>query len=104
MQDYFGVFGWLSAHIHVAGWIIICWFFWRTSAKWETFVSKMSLADKVVKESHDTISIVATNHLPHLQEGINRIDDSVQKLEVSLVSELKGVRSDLLQYALRKND
>ena len=103
MQDYFGIFQVLSEHIQVAGWIILVIFAWRVSAKFEKFMTGVHDAQGLAKSSEEVIKKVAINHIPHLQEGIDTVNDNITDLKTELLAELRGVRSDLLQYALRKD-
>ncbi len=103
MQDYFGVFQLLSDHIHVAGWIILIIFAWRASARFTKFTSGVTTAESQAKASSETLEVLATNHLPHLQKGMDDLNDNIKDMREEIISELKGVRSDLLQYALRKD-
>lgn len=84
--------GFLIQNIHVGGWIFLIILAWKASSRWKTFVASISKAEKTAEDSKVTIDALATNHIPHLQESMN-----------NCVSELKGIRSDLLQYALRKD-
>ncbi len=103
MQDLANAFGWLFANIHVAGWLTLIILAWKASSRFEKFTSGVSTAEKSAKASEEIINKVATNHLPHIEEAVNHLSEHVQDLKTDLVSELKGVRSDLLQYALRKD-
>ena len=103
MQDLVNAFGWVFQNVHVFGWLTLVVLAWKASSRFEKFTSDITSSERLVKDSSETITKVATNHLPHLQEGIDNVNDSVQELRTDIISELKGVRSDLLQYALRKD-
>jgi hypothetical protein len=103
MQDLANAFSWLFANIHVPGWIALVILAWKASARFEKFTSGVSTAEKSAKASEEIINKVANNHLPHIEQAVNDLSGHVQELKTELVSELKGVRSDLLQYALRKD-
>ena len=103
MSDLVNAFSWVFQNIHAFGWITLIIFAWRASSRFTKFTDGISKSEKVIVESSETITKVATNHLPHLQEGIDNVNDSVKSLQKELVDELRGVRSDLLQYALRKD-
>jgi hypothetical protein len=60
------------------------------------------------KMVENTVNVLTTNHLPHLQTGIDENTDEIKNvgsavhcMQESILVELKGIRSDLLQYALR---
>ena len=102
MQDLANAFAWIFANIHVPGWITIVILAWKASSRFTKFTSGVTEAEKSTKASEEIINKVATNHLPHLEEAVNNLTDTVNDMRQDLVSELKGVRADLLQYALRK--
>jgi len=99
MSDLVNAFGWLFQNIHAFGWITLIILAWKASGRFEKFTSGISKSEEIINK-------VATNHLPHLQEGIDNVNDNVKGVQTelaSLITELKGIRSDLLQYALRKD-
>ena len=102
MQDLANAFSWIFQNIHVPGWITIVILAWKASARFNKFTSGVTDAERFAKDSSETINKVATNHLPHIEEAVNHLRTDVQEMKSELVSELKGVRADLLQYALRK--
>jgi len=103
---------WLSL-IPIVGWVLIivvvAKLSWKASA-W-TVLGKDFLTK--TKKVEDIVNLLATNHLPHLQAGIDANTSAIEKsteantsaienLREDLLGELRGLRSDLLQYALRK--
>ena len=103
MSDLVNAFSWVFANIHAFGWITLIILAWRASSKFTKFTEGISKSETLVKESSETITKVATNHLPHLQEGIDNVNSGVARLDENIIGELRGIRSDLLQYALRKD-
>ncbi len=103
MQDLANAFAWVFQNIHVPGWITLIILAWKASSRFQKFTSGVTAAEQLTKRSGETIEKVATNHLPHIEEAINNLSADVQEMKTDIVSELKGVRSDLLQYALRKD-
>jgi hypothetical protein len=100
MQDLLNAFAFISDHIHVAGWIFLVTISWKLSWKVSTFFS--GLADKAeegkaasekIKDMQKTIELVATNHLPHLQES-----------SLALLEEIKGLRRDIFQILVSRKD
>jgi hypothetical protein len=102
MQDLVNAFSWVFQNIHAFGWITLIILAWKASSRFEKFTSGVSKAEETAKISSEVINKVAVNHLPHLQEGVDRINENIHELRTDIISELKGVRADLLQYALRK--
>jgi hypothetical protein len=103
---------WLSL-IPLVGWVLIIVVAVKISWKASAFsIIGKAFMDKTEKVE-DTVNLLATNHLPHLQLGIDANTNAIEKsaeanttaienLRDDLLAELRGLRSDLLQYALRK--
>jgi hypothetical protein len=99
MQDLLNAFEFLSAHIHVAGWVFLIITSFKISWKASKFFGEIAdaaeeskLAAERTKEMQKTIELVATNHLPHLQDS-----------SAALLEEIKGLRRDLLQILISRN-
>jgi len=90
MNDILQALSFISDHIHVAGWISLIVLAVKGSWRISKFFDK-------VKDAGETIDLLATNHLPHIQSGIEDLN-----------KEVKGLRQDinqtLLAIALHKND
>lgn len=98
MQDIANAFNWLAQYIHVGGWFFLIFSAWKISWKFSRFltnllesIDKGKDAAEITTEMNKTVELVATNHLPHLQEAMNNV-----------LAEIKGLRTDLLQVLLRK--
>jgi hypothetical protein len=109
MQDFFNAFNFLSQNIHLAGWVFIIGVAVKLSWKISGAVNKFNIALDNLSEARvqtdkmeKTVDLLATNHLPHIQEGLNNIIKQVEKLDENLVSEVKGLRQDLLAVVLHK--
>ncbi len=100
MQDLLNAFAFISDHIHVAGWIFLITSSFKVSWKASKFFQGISdsaaeskMAAEKVKEMQKTIELVATNHLPHLQES-----------SAALLEEIKGLRRDIIQIYISRKD
>lgn len=93
MQDLLNAFGFVSEHIHIAGWAFLIIASWKVSAKVTEFLSGMKDTSKKTIESSErielmesTMNTIATNHLPHLQEGINTMNETLKDLHRDLLA------------------
>ena len=100
-MDPSSVFNFISQNIHIAGWISLIIFVAKFSWKASTFFEGVYKSVEKTTRMENTIESVAHNHLPHLQESINEVNINLALLKTELILELKGVRSDLFQVALR---
>ena len=97
MQSLIDTFNFVLQNIHVPGWIALICLAFKVSGKVTKVLSEHSEAIKDVRDTKAAVDLLATNHLAHLQ-------NSVDGMRQEVVSELKGVRSDLLTYALNRKD
>lgn len=86
MQDFLSAFEFLSKNIHLAGWVFVMGLVWKISR----FFTKL---EERTKKTEETIEVVATNHLPHLQSGIENVNDT-----------LKELHRDILHVLIHKNE
>lgn len=86
---------WLVEHYPIFGWIIFLFIVGNVGWKASTVFSRLEDAIARTERVEVVVNTVATNHLPHLQEAIESLRDV-------LAEELKGLRSDLLQFLLRE--
>lgn len=98
MQDLLNAFNFLSDHIHLAGWFFLIAFSWKASAKVTKFFSNMEDTSRKTREAADrtlemdnTLKTLATNHLPHLQQSMDDVNEN-----------LKGLRQDILTVVLSR--
>jgi hypothetical protein len=91
MQDLLNAFNFLSANIHLAGWVFLMGIVWKISK----FFNRLTEASEEAKDAaartkrmETTIESVATNHLPHLQEGINEVNGTLKDLHRDIVTVL----------------
>jgi hypothetical protein len=96
MNEFLNAFSYFSDHVHIVGWTFIIIIAIKVSWKFSAF--KLYVEGLVAK---------ATNHLPHLQAGLDaniesnkEVGRSVDNLRTDLLAELRGLRGDILQYAL----
>jgi len=87
MQDLISAFSFISSNIHLAGWVFLIGLAWKVSR----FFTKASDALSKLDRVDETLNTVATNHLPHLEEHMNNINDT-----------LRGIRQDILTIMLSK--
>lgn len=62
---------------------------WRANKLISRFNTAIDKTDKV----ESTVNLLATNHLPHIQEAIESMRDT-------LVEELRGLRSDFVNFLI----
>lgn len=91
MQDFLNAFQFVSNNIHLAGWVFLMGLIWKISK----FFGKVTEALESAKDAatrtrkmETTIETVATNHLPHLQEGINEVNETLKELHRDLLTML----------------
>ena len=101
MQALLNALNFFSQHINILGWGWVIYFIWKTSWKISHFFDKIQSSTEQAAVMQNTIQTMATNHLPHLQEGIDEINANLTELKTVVVVELKGIRNDLFQVALR---
>jgi len=87
MQDLLLVFSFVSEHIHLAGWMSFIALIWKISR----FFTKATSAIDKLEAVDKTVTAVATNHLPHLEEHMKEINET-----------LKGVRQDIFTVVLSR--
>jgi hypothetical protein len=102
MQDLFNAFKFFSDHVHILGWLSLIVFALKVSWKLSRFFDGLAASFAKTEKMESTVELLATNHIPHLQIGIDKVDDTLQNLRSETIAELKGIRSDLFQVALRK--
>jgi hypothetical protein len=107
MNEFLNAFSYFSDHVHIVGWTFIIIIAIKVSWKFSAF--KLYVEGLVAKaqEVENTVDLLATNHLPHLQAGLDaniesnkEVGRSVDNLRTDLLAELRGLRGDILQYAL----
>ena len=103
MQDLFNAFKFFSENIHILGWLSLVLFTIKTSFKLSQLINKVVVSVARLERTEATVELLATNHLPHLQIGIDQVTDAINESTSQTISELKGIRSDLFQVALRKD-
>lgn len=93
---------WLTL-IPVVGWVLLIIVAVKLSWKFSAFAVFSKTFLTKTEQVEDTVNLLATNHLPHLQIGIDANTSAIENMREDLLAELRGLRSDLLQYALRKD-
>lgn len=101
MQDFFNAFDFLTKNIHLAGWVFVMTAVGRLSWKASKFFD-------TIRDSGKTLHLLATNHLPHLQESLDKLNEKVPHVQEGISSlstdvkevgtEIKDMRKDLLQF------
>jgi len=66
------ILSFVDQHIHLIGWPLLISVAWKSSQ----YVSKLQTR---AENSENTLQSLATNHIPHLQAGIDNIASSVDK-------------------------
>ena len=100
---FLSTFGPLLTIIPVVGWVLLIVVAVKLSWKSSAFVVLGKAFMTKTEQVEDTVNLLATNHLPHLQLGIDANTSAIENMREDLLAELRGLRSDLLQYALRKD-
>lgn len=59
-------------HVQVVGWPTLLLFFWRAGR----FIQKFE--ERLIK-TENTIELVATNHLPHVTQGLEDVKNAVER-------------------------
>lgn len=103
MSDLINAFKFFSDHIHILGWLTLISFVAKMSWRVSAFLEKISQSFDKTTKMQNTVEKVATNHLPHLQQSMDRMNETLAETRNDLVSELKGVRGDLFQIAIKKD-
>lgn len=96
------LFAWLSDHIQLIGWPTLIAIAWKTSAKVTKAVARFRNAEEELSNTQDTVNTVATNHLPHLQLELEKLNQAVPEGFGRLADGISGMRQDLL-ILLRKD-
>jgi len=92
----------LLSLVPVVGWVLLIVVAVKLSWKSSAFVVLGRTFMSKTEQVEDTVNLLATNHLPHLQIGIDANTSAIENMREDLLAELRGLRSDLLNYALRK--
>jgi hypothetical protein len=100
---FLSAFGPLLTIVPVVGWVLLIIVAVKLSWKSSAFVVLGKAFMDKTEKVEDTVNLLATNHLPHLQLGIDANTNAIENMREDLLAELRGLRSDLLQYALRKD-
>ena len=92
MSELFAILKLFSDNVHVLGWAALIFVTLKLSWRASKFFDDIVDSSRRVRRMEDTVETLATNHLPHIQ----------REIEI-LVVEIKGLRSDLFQLAIRKD-
>jgi hypothetical protein len=68
-------------HVQLIGWPTLLLFIWRASR----FITNVS--ERVVK-AEQTIELLATNHLPHIEQGLKDVESAVERGFANLSNQL----------------
>lgn len=97
-MEHFLIF--ISNNFHIVGWSGLLIAVIKVSWKASRYITKLEKSLEDTKGATDTINLLATNHLPHIQHAVESLQDTVENTREDLIVELKGLRQDLLQFAL----
>lgn len=68
-------------HLHFIGWPAVIAFLWKGGKYFARFEDRMT-------EAENTLKLVATNHLPHLEQGLRDVQSAVEHGFANLTSQL----------------
>lgn len=91
------IISYLSDHLGLIGWPTLIALAWKTSR----YISKV---EGRIETAESTIGLVATNHLPHIQSGIDTISDGLDKGIDRLARSMDNLGTQILILASKKND
>ena len=89
-------FAWLSDHIQLIGWPTIIIFVWKASYKITKYVTRLEDSEEALKNTSSTLNLVTTNHLPHMQVELEKLNEAVPSGFNRLSDAIAGLRQDLL--------
>jgi hypothetical protein len=67
-------FAWLSDHFALIAWPTVCVFIWKLRGVLIDYRDRF-------KKAEETVELLATNHLPHLQVELEKINEGVRDLK-----------------------
>lgn len=91
---------WVSPYLHALGWCTLIGCAWKASSKFSEFVDNIKDTLSNSKDAKDTINLVASNHIPHLQIELEKLNRSMDSFRQDFLAELKGMRQDLVNFLL----
>lgn len=96
------VLAWFSDHIQLIGWPSVVIFAWRMSSRVTKAVERFKTAEEKLGNTENTVNTLATNHLPHFQLELEKLNEAIPEGFNRLAEAVSGLRQDLL-ILLRKN-
>lgn len=80
---------WILSHLSVIGWPAIGIFIWKTSSKVKAYSDRFSKAE-------ETIELLATNHLPHIQTELEKLNNGIDIGFTKMADGMANLSRDLL--------
>lgn len=82
-------FTWLNNHLNLIAWPALLGIAWKISAKIKGYSDRFS-------KSEETIELLATNHLPHIQAELEKINSGLDMGFTKLADGMSNLSRDLL--------
>jgi hypothetical protein len=80
---------WIAEHLSLIGWPAIGIFIWKTSSKVKTYTDRFA-------KSESTIELLATNHLPHIQAELEKMNNGIDIGFTKMADGMSNLSRDLL--------
>lgn len=80
---------WLVSHLSVIGWPAIGIFIWKASSKVRAYSDRFCKAE-------ETIELLSTNHLPHIQAELEKINSGLEIGFTKMSDGMANLSRDLL--------
>lgn len=103
MQELVFIFKFFSANVHILGWGVVVISVLKVTWKASRFFDNIISSAGRLQQMESTVELLATNHLPHIQKELETVNTSVKELKDELIVEIRGLRNDLFQMAIRKD-
>jgi len=86
---------WVSDHIQLFGWPSLIVLTWKISGRFFDFKKRL-------ENTETTVQLLATNHIPHLQAELEKLNEAIPSGFDQMTDAISGLRQDLLIIATKK--
>ena len=89
---------WIASNLHLIGWPVICGLAWKAKGAIDGYFNEAKVAQdkidaivKVTSETKTNIDQLISNHLQHIAQGIEKLDETQKQSILVLTSIDKGI-------------
>jgi hypothetical protein len=90
-------FAWISDHLQLIAWPTVCVFIWKLRGVLVEYRDRF-------KKAETTVELLATNHLPHLQTELEKINGGIKDGFDRMSDGFTAMRQDLIILLNNRKD